>query len=462
MLFKSFPRLFLFSFASCLGLLAHAQVDTETVPAPGEITSEAADTTSADEAVARYPQIKAAFDLFKSRDFKGAEDVLKKACEENKELPPAGVIVGTWYFTAKAPAAARQAFERAVRDSPGDPEAYVVFGDNAIQQRRFTDGFLLYSKANDLLKEYDANPQRRKNLNIRAQAGMAAVLEAREQWKEAENSLRQVLQLDNKNLIVMSRLARALFKQGDEQAAYDVFKQMYEIDPIKSGRYEILMARLYQQAERDKNAEKLITIALKNDPDTLNTQLAAATWALETGRNDMANSAVQRAAEIEPNNVQVKLIKGIVARTSGQNDVAAAAFQDAFAEQPNNPAVLNQLAIALASQDNQEEKEKGLKYAQMAAQLLAKNRSRVSREAGVTLAWVLFRLGKISQATQQLQNSLQGGGLSGDSAYMAAEIFHNAGKSDVAVQLLQNAIENTQGIFPMKSDAESLLQKIKG
>ncbi len=439
-----------------------AQEDTGV----GEIALEAApDTTTADDAADRYPQIKAAFELFKNKEFKEAEELLKQACADNRELPPAGVIVGTWYYKSQAPALARAAFERAVRDDPTDPEAYVVFGDNAIQQRRFTDAILLYDKANDVLAAYDANPQRKKNLGIRAASGRAAVLEAREQWDEAEEALRSVLGQDAENLGAMMQLARVLFMQGssaNEQESYDVFKKMYSINPEQAGRYELNMARLYQQDGREKNAEKLVLLALKNDPETLRTQLAAATWALESGKMDIAKKTAAAALALDKENVQVRLLQGVIARTEDELPAAEEALRAGLAVSPSNAAVLNQLAITMASQDSMDKRKQAAEFAQMATRLFPDARNAVGRESAVTLAWVLLRLDKADAAKQQLMTALQAGGVTGDAAYMAADIFHQTGQSDVAVRILEDAIENSRGLFPMKPQAEALLQKIKG
>ncbi len=462
-----FPRGRWFALTAIVMLaLSAARLSAQEDAGVGEIAIEAApDTSTADDAANRYPQIKAAFELFKNKEFQEAEDLLKQTCADNRELPPAGVIIGTWYFKSQAPALARAAFERAVRDDPSDPEAYVVFGDNAIQQRRFTDAILLYDKANEVLVSYDANPQRKTNLGIRAASGRAQVLEAREQWEDAEKALRSVLDKDAENLGAMMQLARVLFMQGgsaNEQAAYDIFKKMYSINPEQAGRYELNMARLYQQDGRDKNAEKLVLLALKNDPDTLRTQLSAATWALELGKMDIAKSTAAAALALDKENVQVRLLQGVIARTEGDFAGAEEAFRAALAASPSNAAVLNQLAITLATQDSVDKRKQAAEFAQMATKLFPDARNSVGRESAVTLAYVLLQLDKADAAKQQLMTALQGGGVTGDAAYFAAAIFHATGQSDVAVRILEDALENSRGLFPMRPQAEALLQKIKG
>ena len=63
---------------------------------------------------------------------------------------------------------------------------------------------------------------------------------------------------------------------------------------------------------------------------------------------------------------------------------------------------------------------------------------------------------------KQLQKMLQNGPVGTDASYFAAEVLHKGGRSDMATQLLKQAIENGRGVFPSKQMAEDLLRKING
>ena len=141
---------------------------------------------------------------------------------------------------------------------------------------------------------------------------------------------------------------------------------------------------------------------------------------------------------------------------------AEAAFRKAQTLKPSNAIVLNQLAIALASQESEEKKTQAFEFAQMANRLFPDSRSPIGRETGVTLAWVLMRLDRKDAALKQLQMSVQNGPVGPDASFFAADVLHNYGKSDTAIQLLQSAIESGRGVFPAKGQAEDLLRKIRG
>lgn len=428
----------------------------------GDITLDAAATDGAPQQSPFPPEVQAALEKFKARDFAGAEALLKEASAANPKLPPAGVLLGTLYFKANQPNAARAAFEQAVRDNPGDPEAYVVFGENALQQRRFTDGILLFEKAAAVGESYTQNPERQRNMQLRAQNGIAAVAEARGDFAASEAALNKVLQTDSANVAAMTRLGRVLFSKKDEQGAYDAFKKLYEVDPVKMTRYEINMARLYQADNQPGKAEKLINLALERDGENLATVLACGQWALETGKVDFAQTIADKAGKVDDESMQVHLLKGLIARMKADSGTAETAFRKAQTLKPSNAIVLNQLAIALGSQESEEKMKQAFEFSQMATRLFPDSRSPIGRECGVTLAWVLSRLDKKDAALKQLQMAVQNGPVGPDASFFAAEVLHKYGRSDTAIQLLQGAIESGKGVFPAKKQAEDLLRKIRG
>ena len=247
----------LFATSLSLGQVAETG-DAVAGDAAGSITLDASGEAATPANTSPFPpEMQAAIEKFKQRDFKGAEAMLKEAVEGKPSLPPAGVFLGRLYAQIKQPAAARTAFEQAVRDNPDDPEAYVVFADSALQQRRFTDAILLYEKASAVANSYSKNETRKKGLQTRSLNGIPAVSEARGDFDNAEASLRKVLASDPLNPAALSRLGRVLFQKGtkaDEQKAYETFQKLYETDPQKMTRHEINMAKLYQGKDQTKQA----------------------------------------------------------------------------------------------------------------------------------------------------------------------------------------------------------------
>ena len=408
----------------------------------------------------QYKGLEDAVTQFLNRDFAGAKQALDEIALSNPELPPAGVLLGKMFVASKNSVAARDAIEKAIVDAPSDPEAFVIFADTAVQQRRWTDAELLYEKAVVLVENYDANPKRKKNLSIRSINGMAAVAEVRKQWKTAEERLRELTELDAENINALTRLGRALFKQGgdaNEKAAYELFHQVYDMDKKRVPRHEINMGRLFEQDGRD--ASRLYELALERDPESLATQLAVAQWALDTGRPQIAEKCSQAALKLEPNGLQTKQLEGLMSLYNRDYETAEQAYRMANQLAPANYSNINSLAIALVEQSDEVKRRQALEYAQMNLRLLNDRNQQAGRDAAVTMAWVMYRLGNIVQAERTLQEALKAGGIGHDSAYFAAQILSERGRGDAAIQLLNPALESKR-LFGARRNAEALLVKL--
>lgn len=420
----------------------------------------------------KYPEIRDAATKFSERDFQGAEEVLTAVKASHPELPPAGVMLGKWYAQIRNALAARTAYEMAARDEPNDPEPYVVFGENALRQRRFTDAALLFEKAVDVSNGYSADETRKKLMLLRAHAGVAAVAAARERWKDAEVSLRKALEVDQQNLALNARLGRVLFKQGtvepDESdaqkkkfnSAYKLFQTIYTQAPDKTGRAEINMANLYQEAGREQNAEQLIMLAIERDPDSLKTQLAAAQWAMETGRKNLLKQCADAAERIEPDGLQTLILRGFMARLDGDFVTAEAAFEKALAKSPNSALALNQMAIALVEQKNPDKQRKAAQYADLCNKYYSDRNTMTGREALVTSGWVLYKLGQVTEAVQKVEVALSSGGIGPEAAYFSAVILKEKGRVELAKMLLERMLQDSRRLFPNRDKAEALLEEI--
>ena len=445
-----------------------AQVlDTET-----ELDQLLDESTGPDAAVKQFektnPDIRKAAEQFSQRDFNGASETLKRARDTNPTLPPVGVILGTWHARINNLPAARAAFEVAARDNPTDPEAFVVFGESALRQRRVTDAALLFERANNLLATFDANASRKKLLSLRALSGIAAVAEMRGEWKNARNALDRLLAIDEQNINGQIRSARALFNQGEADdnkdlvnQAYKAFQQVHKQDPERVARPEINMARLYQQVDKEDNAKKLVMLAIDRDKDGLATQLAAAQWAIDTGNLDLVKSCADTARSIDAEAIQVLLLDGFIARLNKNYDEAVAAFQKALQKSPSSPVVLNQLAICLAEQDEPEKRQQASQYVQLLLNVSGDRTRAAGREALLTAAWVLFRTDRGADALRQVQLALTSGGVSPDSAYFAAKILSENDQKDAAKALLKSSLEASERLFPNRSNAEALLSELQ-
>ena len=120
------------------------------------------------------------------------------------------------------------------------------------------------------------------------------------------------------------------------------------------------------------------------------------------------------------------------------------------------------VALVLVDQSDEAKRELALNYARLNTQLYADMNEASGREAAVTLAWVLSRLGQGPAATRAVQQALNvgNGRISADSGYHAAQILYDGGMTEAAEKLLDQTLQS-ESVFPNRSAAEQLLGRIK-
>ena len=437
----------------------HAQVTAETLI--GKSVSDITESMS--------KPIEEAITLFKNRQFEDARNRLKSTCKAHPQLPPAGVLMAQMFVAANQGLAARGELERCVLANPTDPEPYLVFGDLAFQNRQITESGLCFDKANDLAQAYNANPRRKRNLQIRAYAGQAAVAAAREQHAAEEQLLTKWIGLEPDSTAAYTRLARCQYKQGGDEnirKAYATFGKLYdeidkEKDPTKKvPRAEINMAVLYSQEGKRDNAKKLMDLALSRAAqDDINTRLAVGQWALENGDVPMAKQAAGAAYKVDPDSLQAMLLLGVAARYEGDATKAEQWFRAAHSKTPSNFAVINNLALTLIEQPDETKRRQALEFAQLNQRVNNNLQTPAGREAAATLSWAAFRLGREADAEKGILQVLQSGSVSNEAAYHAALILNERGRAAQARQILEPLVKQTS-FFPGKDDAKTMLAKL--
>jgi len=413
--------------------------------------------------------VEEAITLFKNRQFDDARQTLKITCQAHPQLPPPGVLMAQMFVAANQGMAARGELERCVLNNPEDPEPYLVFGDLAFQNRMITESGLCFDKAHELCQKYNANPRRKRNLQIRAYAGQAAVAAAREQHQKEEELLTKWIELEPDSTAAYTRLARCQFRQGgkeNEQRAYATFGKLYEEidterDPEKRvPRPEVNMAVMYSQDGRIENAKKLMRLAMQRaGQDDINTRLAISQWALENGEMQMAKEAATKAYQINPDSLQAMLLLGVAARYEGDAARAEEWFRKALAVAPSNFAAMNNLALTLIEQPDETKRRQGMEFAQLNQRANNNLQTAAGREAAATLSWAAYRMGREADAEKGMLQVLQAGSISNEAAYHAAKVLNERGRDKQARQILEPLVKKTQ-YFPGKEEAKTLLAQL--
>ncbi len=399
------------------------------------------------------PEVAGAVEAFKNQDFDGALKLLQEAAKKHPDLPPPQVIMAQWFSQIKQGGAVRASLERAVIESPDDPEAYIILGDVALHAKRITEAELLYAKANSLLAGFTKSADRKKVLQPRVYSGLAAVAEARGDWPTAQQRLEDWLKIDPNNTASLQRLARALFQQKKTTKALDNLKAAAKADPnvlTPAAR----LAQFYEQAGDRDNAKKWMIYALQVAPKDLRTRLVATQWALETGQLKEAQQQAAAAMRLDPKSLEAKVLRGVIALFRKDYKAAETYFESAHLQSPGNFAASNNLALALVEQNSEAKRQRALEYAQSNARQYPN-----ATEAGSTYGWVLYKLGRIEEAEQVLRQTAAKGNFSADTAYYMARVSADRGRKDDARRLLESALKTTRP-FSQRQEAEALLKKL--
>ncbi len=406
----------------------------------------------------KHSDVEKAIERFRVRDTEGALDLLRQARQKVPEVPPAEILLGKMHLAAGQEPAARKVLEQAIEKYPADPEPYLIFGEQAFAQNQLSDAQLLFSQGLELANRYNENPLRKTDMLVRSHAGLASVAERREAWSTAEQHLEQWAKQDPSSANAKHRLGRAKFMLNQVKEAYSLLQDAARLSESGEGdalpSAEATLARLYEQRGGRSEATQLIERALRADSPSNQTLMAAARWYFETGQYPKAQTVLEALLKREPESLDALLLSGIVARMVKDYPLAESRFERAHVLAPTNFDAVNQLALVLAEQPEQEKQNRAVQYAEMNLRL-----HNNSPEAGIALGWIYYQLGRTQDAERVLNASLKAGGIGPDSSYFVAKIFYDRGLSSTAAGLLKEALE-TENLFVHRSEAQALLNRI--
>jgi len=450
---------------------AAAPATTPTAPtggAPGAADSTADPKTNLTEwliggAVAdanspQYKDVTDAIEKFRTGDLKGAREQLSAMRKTDSRIPPSEILIARLFALAQQLNPARMELERAVVAEPKDPEPYLLFAEVAIQDKRVTDAESLLNKAKTLVDAYSENPKRKSNFDIRVNAGLAAVAEARAQWDSALQYLQNWVKLDPKNASAHLRLARTQFQLHKVEDALKEANAATAADSNSVNPY-IFMAQLYEEASQHADAKKSIGFAVQGKPQDLNVHLMAAKWALATNEMKEAQAYVDAAMKIDPKSVDAKIAGGSIARMRGDLATAERLLQDAVMAAPANLDASNQLALVLVDTNDKPKQNRAAEIAQVNMRATTQG-NQFSPEAFTTAAWVAYRLGNIADAEKIMNQVLQTQRISQDGVYYLARILVDRKETDKAIAILEQAIANPAP-FAQRAASAELLSKLK-
>ena len=408
---------------------------------------------------AQDKDVENAIDRFKNRDIDGCRAILERARANNPKLPPVGVMMATLWLSVNQLGPARGELEDALVKHATDPEAYLMLADIGFQERRISDAAVLFEKATALAGTFVENPKRKRDFDIRCNAGNAAVAEARRQWETAHKYLKAWLDLDPDSVGAHQRMGVAQFQLGKETEALGQFREAKKLDD-KSPQPEIALARLYDEAKKRDVAKKWIDAAVKAAPSDPGVLLASAQWYIQQNDMETARATIESVLKLDAKNLDGKILRGVVARLARDYKTAEKYFNDAHVQSPGNFGASNSLALVLVESDDKESRQRALEMAEVNVAMNNRENSPHQVAALTTLAWVFYKLGRQEDAGRILDQIARSNALTSDGAYYVAKLLADRGERDKARKILDDVLA-AEPMFATRPDAVDLQAKLR-
>jgi Tfp pilus assembly protein PilF len=426
--------------------------------ADAQITTQNLIGDSVSEVSSRYDDVDKAIQRFTNGDELAARQFLDSAKRKDPNLPPVDLLMAKLYMARNNPTYARASLEAAAKENPDDPEPFLILADQAIQQGRAIEADALYDRGLILAEKFNANAKRKRNFQIRAHAGRSVVAQRRKDWQSAVNDLKALLKIDPENATAHYRLGQALCMQKQFQDGYNEFDAAKKADKTIHDP-NVATALMYDQLKMSDKAQQFFDRALAAKKDDLGTLTAYAQWLIKSGAPAniaKAETVLAEARKANPGNLNLLILSGVAAKMNKKMKPAEDFFIEALGIAPANVDTINQLALLLIEQQAQDKRDRALQFAAISSQL-----NNQSGDAQITLAWILFQLGRGADASTALRNGVQLNNLSPDSSFLVAKIQVATNNANAAKQILKNALESDySGIFVYRQDAQALLDTL--
>jgi tetratricopeptide (TPR) repeat protein len=351
---------------------------------------------------------------------------------------------------------AREASLRAALAVPNDPEPFQILGEIAIRNREIIEAGLLFEKTAALVAAAKEPTPRLKAIKRRALSGLATVAQTRQDWAAAQTHIEALLAEDPKNALALQQLGQILFMQKKEDLAVAKLREAAKLNDTLLGA-EAALAQFYHQVGDVKNAGKWMFDAIKANPRDAKTRVVAAQWSYDIGKFDQAEEQAKAAVQLEPDSLNAQMIRGLVALMRKDFKTAQEFYEKAHLQAPSNLNATNNLALALAGQDEESKKRLAMEYAQINARVYPDQ-----SEALATLGWVFYRLGRLDEAQANLGKAISLPRPSPDTFYFTARVIADRGRKDEARALLQSPVMKSPGQYLMRKEAEALLEELSG
>ncbi len=443
-------------------------LDPENLEARKVLTALALRTGETDEVVMQLEylisasaDLEAGFSLAtailsRHADKKASLQAMERLAARYPESPEALLGVSRLAILNEEFTRALQAVEQALEKRPGTPGAEILRAQILIQQDRKTEALQALAQAverdpknAELLFAYshlllDADDQEGARQQLRTVIGLDPAnanalyslalleLEAKE-TRAAERHLKQLLELGEKQQSVYYYLGYAAQEQGNDASAIEWYRKVEEGEYWTQSRLRIGKLMAGQGRLEEMRAE--MRVLRRNNPDN-----AVAIYLVEgqvlsdLALHDDAYALYEQALVNNPDNEDLLYSRALVAEKINRIDLAEEDMRRILATDPDNVRTLNALGYTLA--DRTDRYAEALQYIQKAFAQNPDDPAIID-----SMGWVHFRLGKLDEAKNYLQQAWD---MTGDGEIGAhlGEVLWMQGEHDEARRIWEEARKN--------------------
>jgi tetratricopeptide (TPR) repeat protein len=282
-----------------------------------------------------------ALGTLRAGDVEEAELICRRTLPKLGRDPNILCLMGEICLQQRRPQEARNLYGEVLARHSDFPRALEGMGLALLADRKAADA------SEFLLKAVKAAPQRSKT-----RLALSRALAESGHYEEAENSIREALELDPGKAIL--NRAEIALTEGRMEEAEKLLREILVKDPndVKALR---TLASIAVEAARFKPARKMLERAVELSPGFIPAWNDLANLHMKQDRYEMALETVQRALDIDPKMVHSWVVRGNILTRAQRNEESIAAYRQALEISPRSAGALSGMGHVLKTIGRQEE-----------------------------------------------------------------------------------------------------------
>lgn len=383
------------------------------------------------EEIRQLEEFQQAQQAFLAGDLAECQEKLRQAHASHPQVSPPQLMLARFLLASGKIPPGRRMLEQFAATHGDHVEVHLLFGQLALHEGRITDAAVQFKSASNGQPPASWSDDQRRWLQEGCLWGMATVEQRRGNWSTASKLLGQLVETRPRDASLRDRWGQVLFHDGKQQQALDQFDNAHRQDERISVP-QISMAAMCVQAGQFDQAEQWFAQALEQHPRDPNVHFERSVALMHQNRADEAQQHAELAAQFGLDSPLLLLHRGSIALQQEKHGQAEQWFESFLAKIPGHGAASSNLALALVHSREEAKRQRALQLALHAAQ----NEPR-SVDAAAVLGWVLFQLGRMDEAEQQLRQALGRSASNRTAMYFLARLLVEQGKRDQGMRLAQ-------------------------